>query len=121
MKPIVGTSVFALVAGTAQTGEVVIKAMQRESVKLLDTERELLRIESSLKIAGTKINSILWADEAGDVLKMSMPGLNHETYRTTKEIALRPAERTEFDLGTQSVVKVSKPSGSTLVAGLFPA
>ena len=99
----------ALVAGTAQTGEVAIKAMQRESVKLLDEERELLRIESSVSIARTKINSIMWADENGEVLKMSMPGLNHEMYRTTKEIALRPADKTEFDLGEQSVVKVDKP------------
>lgn len=109
MQPGEERKVIALVAGTAQTGEVAIKAMQRESVKLLDGERDLLRIESSLNIAGTKINSIMWADETGDVLKMSMPGLNHETYRTTKEIALRPVETTEFDLGAQSVVKVDKP------------
>jgi hypothetical protein len=109
MQPGEERTLTALVAGTAQTGEVTIKAMQRESVKLLDEQRELLRIESSLTIAGTKIDSILWADEAGEVLKMSMPGLNHETYRTTKEIALRPAAKTEFDLGRQTVVKVDQP------------
>lgn len=99
----------ALIPGTAQTGEIVLKALQRESVKLLDEERELLRIESSLNIAGTKINSTMWADEAGEVLKMSMPGLNHETFRTTKEIALRPIDKTEFDLGRHTVVQVDKP------------
>ena len=112
MQPGEERKLIALVAGTAQTGEVAIKALHRESVKLLDEERELLRIESSLNIAGTKINSILWADETGEVLKMAMPGLNHETYRTTKEIALRPADKSEFDLGKQSVVKVDKPISS---------
>lgn len=109
MQPGEERTMTALIPGTAQTGEIVIKALQRESVKLLDDERELLRIDSSLNIAGTKINSTMWADEAGEVLKMSMPGLNHETYRTTKEIALRPIDKTEFDLGRQTVVKVDKP------------
>ncbi len=101
--------ITALVPGTVQAGEIEIKAKQKESTKLLDGERELLRIESALNIAGTKITSIMWADEAGEVLKMSIPGLNHETYRVTKEIALQPAANTDFDLGTQTVVKVDKP------------
>ena len=100
---------IALVPGMAQVGEIAIKAIQKEPVMLLSEEQELLRIESLLNVAGTKIKSIQWADEEGEVLKTSVPGLGHETYRTTKEIALRPVDQTEFDLGSQTVVKVDKP------------
>lgn len=106
MRPGEERQLIALVPGMAQVGEIAIKAIQKEPVMLLGEERELLRIESFLNVAGTKIKSILWADEAGEVLKMSVPGLGHETYRTTKEIALRPNEGAEFDLGRQTVVKV---------------
>lgn len=109
MKPGETRSLIALVPGTAQTGEIKIAAKQNESVKLLDGEQDLLRIESYLSIAGTKITSIMWTDESGDVLKMSIPGLNHETYRTTKEIALGPGAEVDFDLGQQTVVKLAKP------------
>ncbi|MBC8351370.1 MAG: transglutaminase domain-containing protein [Planctomycetes bacterium] len=109
MKPGEERTIVALFPGTAQAGGIELKAKQMESVRLLSEERELLRIESSMAIAGTKINSILWVDDAGEVLKMSVPGINHESFRTTKELALRPADKVEFDLGTQTVVKVEKP------------
>lgn len=116
-------TITAIVPGTAQVGEIKITAKKRESTQLLGTERELLRIESSLNIAGTQITSIMWADEAGEVLKTAIPGLNHETYRVTKDVALRPADKSEFDLGTQTVVKVDRPieSPHTLSRAVYRA
>ena len=109
MQPGEERTIVALIPSMAQAGAIKMTAMQRESVKLLSEERELLRIETLLEIAGTKIKSVLWADDKGEVFKMSVPGLNHESYRTTKEIALQPNGKAEFDLGAQTVVKVDTP------------
>ncbi|MDP7303715.1 MAG: transglutaminase-like domain-containing protein, partial [Pirellulaceae bacterium] len=50
-----------------------------------------------------------WTDEQGETLKTSLPSLNQVTYRTTREIALRPTGDHKFDLGESSVVKIGRP------------
>ncbi|MBP90482.1 MAG: hypothetical protein CMJ64_27875 [Planctomycetaceae bacterium] len=108
MQPGEKRTLRALIAGTTEVGEIELKAIGRESAKLLDGQRELLKIESVARFSAT-IPGRIWADDTGEVLKTSIDtGLPTETYRTTKENALREADG-DFDLGVSTLVKIEKP------------
>ncbi len=108
MKPGEKRTVKSLMAVFNMVGESQFTAVGYETTKLLSGERTLLRIESSTKIGGTQIESVIWTDEQGETLKTSIPALNQETYRTNREIALRTGSGPAFDLGAASVVKVAR-------------
>lgn len=99
----------ALIAGTTELGEIELTAIGRESTKLLQGQRELLKIESVARFSGTSISGHMWADDTGEVLKTRIDtGLPTETYRTTKDNALREANG-DFDLGVSTLVKIEQP------------
>lgn len=106
MKPGETRTLRALNPVTAQADETELKAIGLETTKLLSGEPELLRIESTLNAAGATFKSILWTDAKGQALKMTVLGLQLETYRTTKTVALGPVEAVEVDLGERTIVKV---------------
>ncbi|HEU0069398.1 MAG TPA: transglutaminase-like domain-containing protein, partial [Nitrospiraceae bacterium] len=86
-----------------------LHALDYESTKLLADEEQLLRIDSTVQIAGATIKSVVWTDDRGQALKTEVPGLRHQSFRTTREIALRPRDDRAFDLGEGTIVKVSPP------------
>ena len=93
-----------------QVGEVELEAVAYEPVRLLSSEKELLRIRGTLRLGANQIESLMWADRRGEVFKTLLPAMNQTTYRTTKELALarEPGSET-MDLGLKSVVKVARP------------
>jgi len=108
MKPGQQRTIRLLVAGFNTTGEIDLKAIGYETTKLLSEEQSLLRIESRTHIAGTDIDSVLWTDAKGETIKQDIAALNQESFRTSREIALKSADGPLFDLGAASVVKVER-------------
>ena len=86
-----------------------LEAKQLEPTPLLSGTYYLLRIESSVELAGgLKLDSVLWANRAGEVLKTSALAMGLETYRTTRAEALDEPVNQQFDLGYDSVVQVDR-------------
>ncbi len=109
MKPGQHRTITLFMAVFNMTGEIDCQAIDYEETQLLSGKQLLLRIETRTRIGGTSIDSILWTDKEGETLKTSIAALNQETYRTTREIALRPTVGPKFDLGQSSVVKTDRP------------
>ena len=83
-----------------------LQARQLEPTPLLSGTYYLLRIESRVALAGgLKLDSVLWANRAGEVLKTSALAMGLETYRTTRGEALDEPVNQRFDLGYDSVVR----------------
>lgn len=93
-----------------QVLEVTLRARDFEQAKLLDGARELLRIDSVTSIDGAPvpIEFTYWADRTGEVLKSSNQSLGIETYRTTREVALKEFQPAA-DLVTETTIKLNKP------------
>ncbi|MGD9645057.1 MAG: transglutaminase family protein [Pirellulales bacterium] len=86
-----------------------LHARQLEPTLLLNGTYYLLRIESSVQLAGgLKLDSVLWANRVGEVLKTSATAMGLETYRTTRVQALNEPTDQHFDLGYDSVVRVAR-------------
>lgn len=86
-----------------------LAAKQLEPTPLLGGTYYLLRIESRVELAGgLKLDSVLWANRAGEVLKTSALAMGLETYRTTRAEALDEPVNQQFDLGYDSVVQVAR-------------
>ena len=77
-----------------------LSAKQLEPTALLGGTYYLLRVESSVELAGgLKLDSVLWANRVGEVLKTSATAMGLETYRTTRAQALNEPNDERFDLG----------------------
>jgi transglutaminase-like putative cysteine protease len=98
----------ALMPVVNQVGEVRLKAIDYETTRMLMGTAELLKIERSDMLAGTKIESIMWTNRDGEALKTLVPGLNQESYRTTREVALSENKETDFDLGEATAIHVTR-------------
>lgn len=82
-----------------------------EATELLSESKELLRIESTLSIEGQPrpVKGVRWTDRAGALLKQEVPALRQVTYRSTKDGATGENEGPAFDVGRESLVRLSKP------------
>jgi len=91
--------------------KVELHAKDWESTDLLSGTFKLLRIDGSMTMPdGTALPLELWADADGQTLKTitKMGALDQTSYRTTKEVALAPAEGASFDLGRATTVPSDK-------------
>jgi hypothetical protein len=52
---------------------------------------------------------MLWADRTGTVFKSTMTAAEMTSYRTSRDVAMRPVEAGQFDLGLDSKVAVERP------------
>lgn len=90
--------------------DIELEAIGFEETPLLTKTQRLLRTRSVARMAdGNTLETILWTDEQGRTLKSVVPGIGQESYRTTKEQALRPLKGAGFDLGRDLLVKVDRP------------
>ncbi len=94
-----------------QVAEVELVASEQEVTKVLGSDVRLLRIESKSRLPGNQaIDSTLWTDERGQVIKTSMAALDQQSFRSTKEIALSPIDtKGGLDLGLDLFVKIDPP------------
>ncbi len=87
---------------------IELTAKQLEQTQLADRPCELLRIETVTRLSGgQKIESTVWTDQSGDMLKNVTGGL--EQYRVTKAEAMAKADVAELDLLSSMSVKVQPP------------
>ncbi len=108
MQPGETRTMRALLPVFTQVADVSLRAVRRERTPLLQEERELLRIESSVKIAGNSIDTTLWTDKNGEVLKSYSAGIEQYSYRVSEAVALAASSNESFDLGNFSIVPVKK-------------
>jgi hypothetical protein len=109
MKPRESRRLSVLLPILHQVGEIHLQAVGYESVPLLETTRQLLRIDMTTLAGGTSLRSIIWCDERGTVWKTRDLQLDLEAFRCDRETALRPTSGEGFDLGASTVVRVTKP------------
>ena len=86
-----------------QPARVTLKATDHEVTTIGSETRNLLRIERSdqLQVANGQsitIQSILWVDPSGEILKTLLPGLGLEEYRTSRQNALAKTDSAGFDI-----------------------
>jgi hypothetical protein len=92
-----------------QVIESILEAERLEQTALLGESRELLRIKNTVRIDDQEIEMLCWTDSAGETWKSEIPSLRQFTYRTTRARALATGEDAAFDLGWDSIVRVSTP------------
>ena len=96
-------------AGTNQLATTVLTASDYQPTDLTTGSRKLLRVEAKTTITGHTINSLLWMDEGGDILKEQIPEMfDFVAMRATKQEALQKITEIDFDLGKKSAVRVER-------------
>ncbi len=80
-----------------------------EPVALVNTTEQLLKITQTIQLGGVTIDCICWTDEHGQILKNTIPQLQQTIIRTTREVAQAPGAAGDYDLGKDSVVRISAP------------
>jgi hypothetical protein len=93
-----------------QVASIEMVARNYESTPLLAGSYELLRIDTTVRLPGNaSIETIVWTDRQGQVMKTQNEAMGQVSYSTTREIALGKAEQTSFDLGSWSTIKLAQP------------
>lgn len=88
--------------------EVELFAREYVATPLLTGEYELLAVDSVTRLpGGLRMESQLWVDRAGEILKTKMAAFEQETFRSTREVALEKVPEKPFDLGFDSVVPIA--------------
>jgi hypothetical protein len=109
LKPGEKRTIHCLLPGLNIPGDVHFEALTQESVELPAGKQTLLKIKSVMEAGPSKIESLLWANDRGEVLKMIAPTIQQEVVRTTKADALNPPAGGSFDLITSPTVKITGP------------
>lgn len=96
-------------AATNQLATTVLTAFDYEETDLTAGSQRLLRVEAKTTISGHTINSTLWMDQDGDILKTLVAEMfNYMAIRATKEEAIQKVTQIDFDLGKKSAVQVKR-------------
>jgi transglutaminase-like putative cysteine protease len=109
LKPGQRRTIRALEPLVNQVGSSELSARDFETTALPAGNRRLLRVDRLTRLAGTTIPSTFWIDEAGEVWKTRTEAMQQETFRTTREAALRPTAGAALDIGLTSVIRLKKP------------
>lgn len=92
----------------ALVAEVRLEARDYVRTPLLAGEYELLEVENRTELpGGLAMTTTLWIDRQGEILKSRMDALGQVTYRTTREVALEQLPDRPFDVGFDSVVRIT--------------
>jgi len=89
-------------------GEITMRAVGVEPVKILDKPMHLMRLEHQVKVGETTVASVQWLDPSGQIYKAQFPAMQQVTFLTTEKIATAPSPAAGFDLGLSTVVKVNR-------------
>lgn len=106
LKPGEKRSLSCLMPVFNTIGTTELVAAEYETVKLPSGEKKLLKVESVVEIGGQKLDTTLWVDEQGQVMRSLVPAIGQEAVRTTKEEALQSPAAGGFDLLAASIVKL---------------
>ena len=86
-----------------------MEAVAREEIELPGGVRKLLKIRAALLLPGSELDMLFWVDERGNVLRTRMPAIDQEAVRVSKQEALAPGTKQDFDLLRDTVVKLAQP------------
>lgn len=87
--------------------DVTLEAQDYEMTELLEGQAKLLRVAVTMEMgAPDDMEFVVWVDEQGDTVKQYLPGMDMETYRVSREVALREDGGGGFDLGRFTTVKI---------------
>ena len=102
--------ITALVPTLNRPGRIRVTGRKNEDVTLLDgATYTLLKVSEVTKVVGQPpMESSIWLDEDGDVVKMLAIGQNFELYRCTKGFALSENAAVSFDLTLDTIVPVKR-------------
>jgi hypothetical protein len=92
-----------------QVGEIRLEAVSYEATKLPSGSRQLLRIDMTVDMGAAQLKSILWTDQDGTVCKLRDLQLGMEAYLTSKEDAQAASQGGDFDLGSETIVRIDQP------------
>jgi len=109
LRPGEKRTIHCLLPGLNIPGDIHFEALSRESVTLPSGQQTLLKIKSVMEAGPNKIESLLWANDRGEVMKMIAPTIQQVVVRTTKSDALHPPAGGSFDLITSHTVKITGP------------
>lgn len=109
MKPGETRQLKLLMPVLNQIADVTLTAGDIESTDVLGTPLELQRIDAKVVLAGITLPTTMWIDRAGETIKNTTELMQHEEYRTSKEVALGEIEAADFDLGMETLVKLDPP------------
>jgi hypothetical protein len=98
MQPGQRRTVWFLDPSTCQAASIEMVARQYEPVPLLHETRKLLRIDTTMTLAGQVLAGALWTDASGEVLKTWTDLLDTRSYRTTRAEALAATGPGDLDL-----------------------
>lgn len=104
MKPGEKRTIAGLLPIFHIVGETELTAIGPETVALPDGDRELLRVESVIRIGQQQMESVQWVDENGESLKSFIPGVAQEGVRVDREQALSGKRTAPLDLIVASIV-----------------
>ncbi|MCE9547181.1 MAG: transglutaminase-like domain-containing protein [Planctomycetia bacterium] len=92
-----------------QVAEVTLTAKDFESTPLIDAPpQRLLRIDTETRLPGQQpMKGAVWTNEQGVPQRVRQDMLEQETFRTTREVALRESTQAPPDLIKLSLVKVA--------------
>ncbi|HEY2840516.1 MAG TPA: transglutaminase family protein [Pirellulales bacterium] len=92
-----------------QMADVELRAVEEETVQLLEGSKKLLRIESVTTLADKQtISDTLWTDEKGQTIKAVNASMQQTIYRTTRETALQEQSGATLDIGKLTLVKTPR-------------
>lgn len=113
MKPGEERTIRALVPEIYVLGTQRLVAREYESVELPTGTADLLRIDTSLAfpeaLKTPPLEGGIWTDRSGEVIKSWEAAMNIETYRATRDEALKKIEPGEFDFVRDLKVPVGRP------------
>jgi len=101
-------STTTLVPTVNKPARHTMEGLKHESVTMLDgSQVTLLKTRHQMEIEGqAAVESTVWLDDAGEVVKETSPVQNFEIYRCPKEFALSPNKSVSFDLALDTIVPV---------------
>lgn len=96
-------------AATNQLATTVLTALDYEETDMTVGSKRLLRTNAKTTISGHRINSTLWTDENGDILKTEVAEMfDYVAIRATRAEAIQKITQIDFDLGKKSAVRVER-------------
>jgi len=109
LKPGEQREMSYLEAVVNQPVSVTLSAGAVEETSLLSSRVRLLKITAVTDLGPNgKLETILWTDKHGKVLKSELPAMGLVSYRTTKEVALDESDLGQIDLMTDMLVKLDR-------------
>lgn len=115
LKPGERRALTSLLPILNQIATVELTAVDVEPIETISGIRNLLRVERQDKLGAAAqgapqvIESTLWTDDHGEIIKSRVAAMDQVAERTTRKIALEESSSMEFDLGKASQVRLDRP------------